>query len=88
MVTQILMAFAIAIVFISILYFVLVKPQMERLTKHRRMIKTLKIGDKVLTAGGVVGKVTQLDSDKYIHLEISEGVEVKMRRSMVYSKAK
>ena len=87
MMTQVSIAISIAIIFVICLYFVLVRPQMKRLDDHKKMVGSLKIGDQVLTAGGVVGTVTELGEGKYIHLEISKGVEVKMRRSMVYGRA-
>lgn len=84
---QFLIAGAIGLVFIVVLYFVLVRPQVNRLNQHKDFVNKIKIGDHVLTAGGVVGKVVGLDSQKYIHLEIAEKVVVKMRRSMIYGKA-
>ena len=58
-----------------VLYFVMIRPQMKKQKEHRAMIDALAKGDEVATAGGLLGKVTQL-SDGYMSLEISSGVDV------------
>jgi preprotein translocase subunit YajC len=65
-----------------VLYFVMIRPQMKKQKEHRAMIDALAKGDEVATAGGLLGKVTQL-SDGYMSLEISSGVEVQVQRSAV-----
>ena len=65
-----------------VLYFVMIRPQMKKQKEHRAMIEALAKGDEVVTAGGMLGKVTRL-SDGYISVEVSSGVEVQMQRSAV-----
>jgi preprotein translocase subunit YajC len=65
-----------------VLYFVMIRPQMKKQKEHRSMIDALAKGDEVATAGGLLGKVTQL-SDGYMTLQISAGVEVQVQRSAV-----
>ena len=65
-----------------VLYFVMIRPQMKKQKEHRAMIDALAKGDEVATAGGLLGKVTQL-SEGYMSLEISSGVEVQVQRSAV-----
>jgi preprotein translocase subunit YajC len=65
-----------------VLYFVMIRPQMKKQKEHRAMIDALAKGDEDATAGGLLGKVTQL-SDGYMSLEISAGVEVQVQRSAV-----
>jgi len=60
-----------------IFYFLLIKPQQKRQREHQEMVKALKAGDKVLTAGGIFGEVVQV-SDKAITVEIAERVRVKI----------
>ena len=66
----------------AVLYFVMIRPQMKKQKEHRAMIDALAKGDEVATAGGLLGKVTQL-SDGFMSLEISSGVEVQVQRSAV-----
>jgi preprotein translocase subunit YajC len=65
-----------------VLYFVMIRPQMKKQKEHRAMIEALAKGDEVVTAGGLLGKVTKL-GDGYISAEIANGVEVQLQRSAV-----
>lgn len=67
----------------AIFYFLLIRPQSQRLKTHRQMIKGLKRGDEVVTSGGIIGKVIKVDSDDVISVEIAEGITVQVARSMV-----
>lgn len=65
-----------------VLYFIMIRPQMKRQKEHKAMIEALAKGDEVVTAGGLIGKVTRL-GDSSIHLELAQGVEVQMQRSAI-----
>ena len=65
-----------------VLYFVMIRPQMKRQKEHRAMIEALAKGDEVVTAGGVLGRVTKL-GDAYLGVEVATGVEVQVQRSAV-----
>ncbi len=66
----------------AVLYFVMIRPQMKKQKEHRAMIDALAKGDEVVTAGGLLGKVSKI-GDSNIGVEISSGVEVQMQRSAV-----
>ena len=53
---------------IVVFYFVLVRPQKKQEKKMREMLAALKVGDKVITAGGIAGKVVKIKDD-FIWLE-------------------
>jgi preprotein translocase subunit YajC len=80
--TSILFMVLIFVVF----YFLLIRPQVKRQKEHKALIEALNKGDEVLTAGGVIGKVTEL-SDQYATLQIAsvdnKPVEVSIQRSAV-----
>lgn len=61
---------------IAIFWFLIIRPQMKQQKSHRDKIESIKKGDKVVTAGGIVGKVTRVD-DNYADIEIAKGVKVK-----------
>lgn len=63
-------------------YFLLIRPQQKRQKAHTDLIAALKVGDEVLTAGGVLGLVTAV-SDHYATLKISDNVEIKVQKSTV-----
>ncbi len=69
---------------IAILYFFMIRPQMKRQKEHKNMIQELAKGDEIVSAGGIVGKITAL-GDNFAKVEIAEGIEVKIRRQAVES---
>ena len=65
-----------------VLYFVMIRPQMKKQKEHRTMVEALAKGDEVVTAGGLLGRVSKL-GDNFISVEIANGVEVQLQRSAV-----
>ena len=66
----------------AVLYFVMIRPQMKKQKEHRAMIDALAKGDEVVTAGGLLGKVSKI-GDAFIGVELAQGVEVQLQRSAV-----
>ena len=65
-----------------VLYFVMIRPQMKKQKEHKALIDSLAKGDEVVTAGGVLGKVSKV-SDGYVGLEVASGVEIQVQRTAV-----
>ena len=65
---------------VLIFWFLIIRPQMQRQKQHQAKIAAVKKGDQVVTAGGLVGKVTKVD-DQYAEIEIAQGVRVKAVKS-------
>ena len=61
-----------------IMYFLLIRPQQKKLKEHQAMVEALRRGDQVVTAGGIVGKVTKVQDDGMVEVEIADGVKVKV----------
>ncbi len=80
--TSILFMVLIFVVF----YFLLIRPQVKRQKEHKAMVDALNKGDEVLTAGGLIGKITDL-TDQYITMQITtvdnKPVEVSLQRVAV-----
>ncbi|MEY2771698.1 MAG: hypothetical protein RIQ38_2117 [Pseudomonadota bacterium] len=66
----------------AVLYFVMIRPQMKKQKEHRAMIDALAKGDEVVTAGGLLGRISRI-GDSHIGVELAAGVEVQMQRSAV-----
>jgi preprotein translocase subunit YajC len=77
-----LMSMLPIILMFVVLYFIMIRPQMKKAKEHRAMVEALAKGDEVVTAGGIVGRVTSL-SENYIGVEIAQGVEVQLQRHAV-----
>ncbi len=66
----------------AVLYFLMIRPQMKRAKEHKTMVEGLQKGDEVITAGGILGRITKVD-DQYVTVSLVEGVEVQMQRHAV-----
>jgi preprotein translocase subunit YajC len=67
-----------------VFYFLLIRPQAKRAKEHKAMVAALGVGDEVVTAGGILGKVTET-GDQFLTIEVAEGVRVKVQRHTVTS---
>lgn len=74
--------FPLIAVFI-IFYFIVLRPQQQRMKALATMVANVRRGDTVVTNGGLVGKVTKVVDDNEVQVEIAEGVRVKVIRSAI-----
>ena len=65
-----------------IFYFLLIRPQQKKTKEHRQMISNLKKGDRIVTSGGIHGRITGMD-DVTLTVEIADKVRVKVARGNV-----
>ena len=80
-----LMSFLPLILMFVVLYFLMIRPQMKKAKEHRQLVEGLQKGDEVITAAGLVGRITKADTS-YVTLEVSGGdkpTEMVMQRSAV-----
>ncbi|WP_006786200.1 preprotein translocase subunit YajC [Thiorhodospira sibirica] len=70
------------VIFFAIMYFLIIRPQSKRAKEHKAMVDALGKGDEVVTNGGLLGKVTELD-DAFIKIEVAEGTVVSIQRHAV-----
>jgi len=70
------------IIFIAIFYFLLIRPQSKRAKEQKALLSNVAIGDEVMTAGGIVGKVIKL-SEKFIVLNLGKDYEITLKKSSV-----
>ncbi|MDR3607211.1 MAG: preprotein translocase subunit YajC [Oligoflexia bacterium] len=66
----------------AVVYFLMIRPQQKKAKEAQGMMESLKQGDEVLTASGILGKITGI-TDKVVTLEIADGVRVKMIKSQI-----
>lgn len=74
------------VLILFIFYIMVIRPQNKRMTEHRTMLQALAKGDKVVTAGGIVGSVVKLVNDDEIVVEIANGVQVSVVRHTIMMK--
>ena len=69
------------ILLFGIFYFLLIRPQQQRIKAHQQLVESVKRGDTVVTAGGLVGKVAKVKDDGEIMVEIADNVQVRVLKS-------
>ena len=71
------------LIFVGI-YFDLIRPQTNKQKEHQEMVSALEVGNEVVTAGGILGKIQEMN-ENYVQLEISENVTIKIQRQTISS---
>lgn len=70
------------LVFLGLMWFLLVRPQQQRVRRQQELVASLAVGDEVITAGGIIGRIVAVDDDE-AHLEVSPGVVMRFLRLAV-----
>ena len=81
--TETLLQFVPFVLIFVIMWFLIIRPQQRRARDHADMIKAVRRGDTVVSAGGIVARVTKVTDDPEIEVEIADGVRVRLLRSMI-----
>lgn len=81
--TDILISILPFILIFVIMYFLIIRPQRQRLKAHQDMVEALRRGDTVVTNGGLIGKISKVVDEREIQVEISEGVKVRISRHAI-----
>ncbi len=72
------------VVIIAIFYFLMIRPQQKRQKAVQKAREALSVGDKVVTAGGIYGKIKEI-GDVYMLIEISDGVRIRIDKASVFA---
>jgi preprotein translocase subunit YajC len=66
----------------AVFYFLLIRPQQKKQRRHQDMLKALKVGDRVITSGGICGTIVE-GGDPFVKIEIADRVRVEVGRSYI-----
>jgi preprotein translocase subunit YajC len=66
-----------------IMWFLIIRPQQKRAKDHRALITNVRRGDTIVTAGGMIAKVTKVIDENEVEAEIADGVKVKLLKGMI-----
>lgn len=69
------------ILLFGIFYFLIIRPQQKRVKQHQAMVDSVRRGDTVVTAGGLIGRVTKVKDDGEIMVELTDDVQVRVVKS-------
>jgi preprotein translocase subunit YajC len=81
--TDVLVSLVPFILIFIIMWFLIIRPQQKRMKEHREMISNVRRGDTIVTAGGLVAKVTKVIDDAEVEAEIAENTKVRIVRGMI-----
>lgn len=76
----------LVLVLVVLFYVLLIAPQQRRFKEHAKMLSELKKGDKVVTGGGLVGKIEKLVDDNEVVVDLGDGLKVTALRSTLQGK--
>ena len=65
-----------------VFYFMLIRPQKRRADQHRDLVGSLRVGDEIVTIGGLFGTVASMD-DEALHLEVAPGTSLRVLKTAV-----
>jgi preprotein translocase subunit YajC len=77
-----IMNIGMLVLMLVVFWFILIRPQMKRAKEHKAMLETLEKGSEVVTAGGIVGKITKI-GEGYITVEIANETEIVVQKQSV-----
>jgi preprotein translocase subunit YajC len=70
------------VIMVAIFYFLLIRPQQRKAKEHRQLLETLKRGDRVLTNGGLIGTIVNIE-DGLVILEVADKVRIEVARAYI-----
>ena len=68
--------------FMILIYFLMIRPENKRRKTHQDMLASLEVGEEIVTAGGILGKVSKL-TDQYIELSIADNTRIKIQKTSI-----
>jgi preprotein translocase subunit YajC len=79
-----LLSFLPLVLIFAVFYFLLIRPQQKKMKQHREMIGNIRRNDRVVTGGGIIGKVTKVvDGEDKVEVEIANNVVVQVARGTI-----
>jgi len=79
-----MMSILMLVLMFVIMYFFMIRPQQKKQKDIQKMREALKVGDRVVTNGGIYGKIKEVEDTAFI-VEIAEGVRVKVDKASVFA---
>jgi preprotein translocase subunit YajC len=77
-----MMGLLFPILLLVVMFFVMIRPQMKRQKEHRELLGKLAKGDEVITSGGILGRVTDIN-DNFVSVEISDNTVIKLQKGAI-----
>lgn len=72
------------VVIVAIFYFFMIRPQQKKQKEIQKAREALTVGDKIVTAGGIYGKIREI-GDIYMLIEVADGVKIRVDKTSVFA---
>ena len=82
-----IMSFLPLIAIVVVFYFFMIRPQMKKAKEQKKYIESLKKGDKILTIGGIYGKIAEVREDESMIIEVEDGSKMRISKNAVSNDA-
>lgn len=82
-----IMSFLPLVAIVIVFYFFMIRPQMKKAKDQKKYIEALKKGDKILTIGGIYGKIVEVRDDATLIIEVEDGSKLKITKNAVSNEA-
>ena len=82
-----IMSFLPLVAIVVVFYFFMIRPQMKKAKDQKKYIEALKKGDKILTIGGIYGKIVEVKEDGTMLMEVEDGTKMRISKNAVSSDA-
>ena len=79
------MNFLVPLVLLAVMYMLLIRPQQQRVRRQRDLVRTLDVGDHIVTIGGILGTIVSLDAET-AEVEVADGVVISFMRPAISRK--
>jgi preprotein translocase subunit YajC len=79
------MGYLLLPILLILMYLMLLRPQQQRLKNQRQLVASLDVGDDIVTAGGIIGRIVAL-SDERATIEVADGVAIELLRAAISRK--
>ena len=67
----------------GVFYFLILRPQQQKMKKHQNMLANLRRGDRVVTSGGLIGTISKIVNESEVQLELADDIRVRHVRSLI-----
>ncbi len=71
------------ILIMAVFWFLLIRPQQKKAKEHQELVQSIRRGDVVTTAGGMIGKVARVVDDNEILLEVADNVRIRFQKQAI-----
>ncbi len=82
-----IMSFLPLVAIVVVFYFFMIRPQMKKAKDQKKYIEALKKGDKILTIGGIYGKIVEVRDDATLIIEVEDGSKLRITKNAVSNEA-